>query len=205
MAPRVKLCVPTEESFPLPLKYIDVTRTTDTTLHVRPPDGDTWSGVRLTRKQTTSRPDNVWPDMWKHMSDASKRKEKQKWTIEKPKLDYARRLCGNFFIEVGDEEFKRVKENARRKLEIPMPAAMLCRLQLNQHRETCGKVGQHMTKYACTVEADESMRRRMEGSQSKNNEDHTAGKNEFIESLQSCAQIFLCLKSRNTRCKVSSG
>ena len=26
----VKLCVPTEESFPIPLKYIDVTRTTDT-------------------------------------------------------------------------------------------------------------------------------------------------------------------------------
>ena len=24
------------------------------------------------RKQTTSRPDNVWPDMWKHVSDAAK-------------------------------------------------------------------------------------------------------------------------------------
>ena len=34
-------------------------------------DGYTWSGGRLTRKQTTSRPDNVWPDLWKHMSDAS--------------------------------------------------------------------------------------------------------------------------------------
>ena len=32
--PRVKLYVPTEESFPLPLKYIEVTRTTDTTLDV---------------------------------------------------------------------------------------------------------------------------------------------------------------------------
>ena len=31
--------------------------------------------------------DTVWPDMWKHMSDASKRKEKQKCAIEKPKLD----------------------------------------------------------------------------------------------------------------------
>ena len=30
--PRVKLCVPREESFPVPLKYIDVTRTTDTSL-----------------------------------------------------------------------------------------------------------------------------------------------------------------------------
>ena len=32
--PRVKLHVPTEESSPIPLKYIDVTRTTDTTLDV---------------------------------------------------------------------------------------------------------------------------------------------------------------------------
>ena len=43
----------------------------------RPPDGNTWSGRRLTRKQTTSRPHNVLQDMWKHVSDASKRKEKQ--------------------------------------------------------------------------------------------------------------------------------
>ena len=49
-------------------------------------------------------------------------------------------------------------KNARRKLEIPMPAAMLCRLQLHHHRETCGTVGQHKTKCACIVEADESMR-----------------------------------------------
>ena len=34
MEPRVKLYVPTEGSFPFPLKYIDVTRTTDTYLDV---------------------------------------------------------------------------------------------------------------------------------------------------------------------------
>ena len=41
----------------------------------------------LTRKQTTSRTDTVWPDMWKHVSDASKKKRR---TIEKPKFDNAR-------------------------------------------------------------------------------------------------------------------
>ena len=40
----------------------------------------------------------------------------------------------------SDEEFNRIMKNA------PMPAAMPCRLQLNQHRETCGKVGQYKTK-----------------------------------------------------------
>ena len=37
-------------------------------------------------------------------------------------------------------------KNARRKLEIPMPATMPSRPQLHQHRETCGKIGQHKTK-----------------------------------------------------------
>ena len=32
--PRVKLCSPREESFPIPLKYIDVSRTTHTNLDV---------------------------------------------------------------------------------------------------------------------------------------------------------------------------
>ena len=76
---------------------------------------DSWSGERLTRKQTTSKPDKLWPEVWKHMSDASKRKEKQKWTIEKTKLDNVRRLRGIYFIDPKDEEFKEFMKNARRK------------------------------------------------------------------------------------------
>ena len=89
--PRVKLYSPREESFPIPLKYIDVTKSTHTNLDVKqekriddywnidvsrdlsdpwtgftqftlldekPPDGFLWSGVRLRRKQHTSRPDH---------------------------------------------------------------------------------------------------------------------------------------------------
>ena len=111
MEPRVKLCVPTEESFPIPMKYIDVTRTTYTSLDVlleeqmddhwnvhgerelsetwtgftrffllkeRPPEGYPWSGERPTRKQTTSRPDDVSPVFWKFMSDAAKKREQNK-------------------------------------------------------------------------------------------------------------------------------
>ena len=61
-----------------------------------------WGG-RLTRKQITSRPNDVWLDMWKHMSDAAKSKAKQNWIIEKPKLDNAGRARGIFFIEPDDE------------------------------------------------------------------------------------------------------
>ena len=95
--PRVKLYSPREESFPIPLKYIDVSRTTRTNLGVKQdrriddywnidgsrdlsdpwtgftqftlleekvPDGYMWFGWRLTRKQTTSRPDHLWPELW---------------------------------------------------------------------------------------------------------------------------------------------
>ena len=44
--------------------------------------------------------------MWNNTSDACKRKEKQKWVIEKPKLDHARSLRGMYFIDPNDEEFK---------------------------------------------------------------------------------------------------
>ena len=46
------------------------------------------------KKQTTLRPATLWPEIWKDMTDAFKRKEQQKWAIEKPKLDNAGRLRG---------------------------------------------------------------------------------------------------------------
>ena len=136
-------------------------------LNERPPDGYTWSGVKLTRKQTTSRPDNAWPDMWKHVYDASKRKAKQKWSIEKPKLDNARKLRGMFFIEPEDEDFKSIMKNARWKFEIPMPAAMPCKTPTNSGGE-----------------ADDSTRKRLEGTVHEDHEDHIA--DEGINSLSHC-------------------
>ena len=44
----------------------------------RPPKGHTRYGERLTRKPKTSRPDDVWPDMWKFMSDAAKKRKLNK-------------------------------------------------------------------------------------------------------------------------------
>ena len=87
---------------------------------------------RRTRKQMTCRPDSLRPEIWKDMSEAWKRREKQKWAIEKPRLDNARILRGIYFIDPTNEEFM-----ARRKLEVPMPAAMLCRTRREEYRETC--------------------------------------------------------------------
>ena len=104
---------------------------------------------------------NVWPEMWKHMSDAAKKKAKQRWAIEKPKLDNARQLRGIFFIEPNGEESKLAIKAARRKLEVPMPAAMPCKIWIKRSGETHRDIGKRKTKYACIVDADESTRPRL--------------------------------------------
>ena len=145
-------------------------------LKERPPEGYTWFGERLTRKQKTSRPDDVWPDTWKFMSDAAKKKAKQRWTIEKPKLDNARQLREIFFIEPNDEEFKLTMKAARRKLEVPMPAAMPCKIPTKSSGETHRNIGKRKTKYACVADADESTRPRQEGAGHKPHQDHISAK-----------------------------
>ena len=110
-----------------------------------------------TDKEATSRPDSLWLEIWKDMPEASKRKEKQKWAIEKPKLDNAGKLRGIYFIDPADEEFKETNQNARRKLEVPMSAAMPCKTRGREYRETCGAPGLCKSEYARIVEADESI------------------------------------------------
>ena len=110
------------------------------------------------------------------MSDASIRKEKQKWAIEKPKLDNARRLRGIYFIDLDDEEFKDIMKNARRKLEVPMPAAMPCKTPVNCRGKTSRSIGKSKTKYACIVDADESVRLGLEGVPHRFHEDHISAK-----------------------------
>ena len=165
---RVKLYIPTEESFPISLKYIDVTRTTHTLLDVllekhiddywnvdgerelsdartgftrfillneRPPDGFSWSWRRRLRKQTTSRPDKAWPDMWKHMSVAAKSKAKQKWAIREPKYVVSSTL--NRMMKNSSIPWK----NPRRRLEVPMPATKPCKTPVSCRGGTCRSIG----------------------------------------------------------------
>ena len=170
---------------PIPLKYIDVTRTTHTNLDVKQekriddywnidgsrdlsdpwtgftqftlldekaPDGYTWSGGRLTRKQLTSKPDHLWPELWKSMGKNAKLKEKQKWSEEKIHLENARKLSGIYFIDPEDTEFKETIKNARKKLETSVAPAMPCKIMKN-----CGSGGsdKNKTKLACVLEANE--------------------------------------------------
>ena len=97
-----------------------------TLLEVKPPNGYMWSGERLTRKQLTSRPDFLWPELWKSMRKHAKLKEKQKWS-----QDNARNLRGIYFIDPEDTKFKETIKNARKKLETPVAPAMPSKIMKN--------------------------------------------------------------------------
>ena len=97
----------------------------------KPPDGHMWSWEILTRKQLTSRPDHLWPELWTKIVRNAKLKERQKWSDEKPKLDNARRLRGIYFIDPEEKEFKETSKNARKKLETPMAPSMPCKISKN--------------------------------------------------------------------------
>ena len=105
-----------------------------------------------------------------------RKKTKQRWAFEKPKLDNAGQLRGIFFIEPNDEELKLTLKAARRKLEVPMPAAMLCKIPIKSSGEAHRRIEKRKTKDACVVDADESTRNRLEGTLHKHHEDHIAGK-----------------------------
>ena len=61
-------------------------------LKEKPPKGYMWSGERMTRIPTTTRPDHVWPEVWTNIGKAVQNREKQEWAKEKPKLDNVRKL-----------------------------------------------------------------------------------------------------------------
>ena len=118
-----------------------------------------WSGGRLTRKQLTSRPDHLWPELWKSMGKHAKLKEKQKWSEEKLHLENAlRKLRGIYFIDPEDTEFKETIKNARKKLETSVAPAMPCKIIKSCGSDASNKI---KTKLACILEADESPRLRM--------------------------------------------
>ena len=65
---------------------------------------------------------------------------------------------------------------ARRKLEVPMPAAIPCKIPMKSSGEVHRIIGKRRTKYACVVDADESTRQRPDGAGHKPRQDHITAK-----------------------------
>ena len=209
--PRVKLYSPREESFPIPLKYIDVTRTTHTNLDVmqesridahrnidgprdlsdswtgftqftlleeKRPEGFLWSRRRLTRKQSTSRPDHLWPELWiKSGRNAKLKKRGISGHMKKP----------NSIMPENYEEFILLtlkRKNSKKPLGIlarnwKCQWHLLCLVRQatkENHGATRGKSNENTSKLACILEASESTRLRMEESLPNQHEDHIARK-----------------------------
>ena len=161
--PRVKLYSPREESFPIPLKYIDVSRTTRSNLDVKqdrriddywnidgPGDlSDSWTGFTqfTLLKQKTPQMDMCGAgrdpgqiiygqNSGRKWERRAKLKERQKWSNEEPKFGDARRLRGIYFIDPEDKEFKETIRNAGNKLETSVASAMPCKISKNNQK--CG-------------------------------------------------------------------
>ena len=81
----------------------------------KPPKGKVWSVERLTKIQTTTRRDYVWPEVWTKIGEAAQNREKQEWAKEKPRLDNARKLRGIYFIGLDDREYSEIIKKRKRK------------------------------------------------------------------------------------------
>ena len=109
-----------------------------TVLDETPLDGKTFSVEGETYEETNNLKTrrimarNVETHVWRIKTERETKVDKRK-----PKLDNARRLRGICVFDLDDVEFKDIIKNARRKLEVPMPAAMPCKLQHGQYRKTC--------------------------------------------------------------------
>ena len=119
-----------KETFLVPLKYIDVMRSTNTDLDVAPekriddywnidedrrfsdswtgfskftvlegtpPKGYTWSGERLTKNQTTTRPDHVWPEALSRIGKAAQRRAKTRMVNRETETRQCQKFERNLF------------------------------------------------------------------------------------------------------------
>ena len=118
VGPSVKLYSSKKESFPIPLWYIDVSRTTHTNLDFKQEKriDDYWN-VDGSRDLT---------DPWTGVIQFTLLEEKP--PNEYLHLDNARKLRRIYFIDLEDKEFKETIKNTRKKLETSVAPAMPCKI-----------------------------------------------------------------------------
>ena len=165
-----------------------------TPLEEKPPEGYMWS----TRKQLTSRPDHLWPELWRGMSNQTLcglrfgkiclmyRNAKRSINVQLKNQssimqeDYEESIS----LTPEDLEFEEIIKNARRKSQTPMAPAMPCKIcKKSKHWETRSKTNDFKSKFACILEASDSTRMRTEESLPKYHEDHIAGKGDNSLSI----------------------
>ena len=165
------------------LSYSWTSFTQFTLLSEKPPDGHMWSRKRLTKRQATSRPDHLWPELWRGMARNAKLRESIDGQLKNQSSIMPEDYEESISPHPEDKEFKETIRNARRKLETPMAPVMPCKTcKKSKYGETRSKTNDFKSKFACILEASKSGRMRMEESLPKYHEDHIVGKGD--NSLQ---------------------
>ena len=95
-------------------------------LYQKPPKGYVWSGERPTKNQATTRPENLWSEVWSKMGKAAQKKGKNGRTRRKNStmLEDREAFISSIWKMVKKKETIKI---ATRKLEVPMDAAMPCK------------------------------------------------------------------------------
>ena len=237
--PRVKLYVPREKSFPIPMKYIDVTRNTHTSLDVLlekniddfwnvdgkrelsdawtgctrfillneiPIDGYSWSGGRLTRKQTTSRPDIVW-QICGSICLCSEKESKTKMGNRETKTRQCQTIERNILYWTKRRRIQ--AHNESRSWRVGSSDASSNALQNSDRKQWRNPPQYWETQHKICLYC--WCRRKHETKAGRNStqissRSHHCTRDEFYNSLQSCAQVNSDASSiQNTGCKGCSG
>ena len=186
--PGVKLYSPREETFPIPLKKIDVSRTTHTNLDVKQekrlgdywnidgsrnlsdpwtgftqftllseklPQGYMWSGWRLTKRQATSRPDHLWPELWRGLPRNTKLRsisgqlENQSSIMQE---DYEESISLTLRTRSSRKPLRMQEENWKHQW---LQLCLARYARKNNHGKSRGKTNDFKSKFACILEASE--------------------------------------------------
>ena len=155
---------------------------------------------RLTKNQATTRPENLWPAVLPKREKPFRRKRSKKGqTRNKSSIMHESREVS---VSSEDGEKKETIENVRRKLEVLMEVAILCKKGTKKRsglQETEAKSGNptrfHRTKHL-----------RMESSVPKGHDDHIAGKGfTSMTHHNFVRKIFIAPSDDNCGCGSSSG
>ena len=89
------------------------------------------------KRETTSRPDILWPEIWKYVRRVDTQR-KAKGGHRKNRGLIIVEICVVFTsLILMIKNSMLIMKIARGKLEVPMPAAMLSKSQREKFRETC--------------------------------------------------------------------
>ena len=170
-----------------------------------------WSGGRLTKIQATTRPENLLLKFGPKLEKPIKREKSKNGQTRKPKFDNARRLRGIYFIDAEDGEYEETIKNARRKLEVPMLAAMPSKKKTKNRtgfQETEAKSCESnkipkKTRHAC-IRGGSWVHETMFGiiSTERSWWSHLRQRIQLGDTVQSGAQVYSCASSdENTWCE----